>query len=202
MHKLTPVALALAVLALAGCGNGRLPDNRSKDDPGNRIVNEFPPPPPGQTGPQEPQYGPEQAMAGTWTNRFEHSDFNGCWLDMTEAAAADLRRLDPENTGMPLQDHSWRVRIIGQRQLAPETGPALYGHMGGWRCAIRATRFLSVELLGESRQPAPPEADRTPVDPEFERARKAAGADRPAFSAGHDRARLEDQRRAGPPGPR
>jgi hypothetical protein len=200
MQKRIPVALALAALALAGCGNRSQPDNRGEDHPGNRIVNDFPPPP--QTGPQEPQFGPEAAMAGIWTNRFEHSDFNGCWLDMTEAAAADLRRLDPENTGMPLQDHSWRVRIIGQRQLAPETGPALYGHMGGWRCAIRATRFLSVELLGGSRQPAPPETDRTPVDPEVERARKAAGADRPAFSEGHDRARLEDQRRTMPPVPR
>jgi hypothetical protein len=201
MQRLTPIALAAAALALAGCGDRTASNNLGQEGPANRVVNDFPPPP-GQTRPEDPQYGPEEAMAGTWTNRFEHSDFNGCWLDMTEAAAADLRRLDPENSGMPLQDRSWRLRIMGQRQLAPASGPALYGHMGGWRCAIRATRILSAELIGGDHPPVRGEVDDTPVDPDVARARKLAGDVPPAFSAGHDRARLEDQRRSMPPGAR
>ena len=200
MQTRTPVALVLAALALAGCGNGRLPDNRGKDDPGNRIVNDFPPPP--QTPPSEPQFGPEAAMAGIWTNRFEHSEFNGCWLSMTAEAAADLRRLDPDTADAPLQSRSYRLRIMGRRALPPASGPALYGHLGGWRCEIQATRFLTAEVVGGAGRPAPPEADRTPVNPDVERARKVAGADPPAFSEGHDRARLEDQRRSMPPIPR
>ena len=197
MHKWTSIALAAAMLALGGCGNGRAPENGNQGSPGNRVVNDFPPPP--QTGPQEPQFGPEQAMTGIWTNRFEHSEFNGCWLSMTAESAADYRRLDPVNADAPLQERSYRLRIIGRRSVDPASGPALYGHLGGWRCEIQATRILAAEMIGGRGRPAPPEADRTPVDPEVERARKAAGADRPAFSEGHDRARLEDQRRNMPP---
>ena len=79
MRTLTPIALAAAALALSACGNSRQSENHAAAGPANRVINEFPPPPK-QTGPQEPQFGPEEAMAGTWTNRFEHSDFNGCWL--------------------------------------------------------------------------------------------------------------------------
>lgn len=201
MHKPTSIALAAtAALALAACGKAPA-ENRSQDGPANRVIDDFPPPPQQQTGPQEPQFGPEAAMAGLWTNSFEHSDFNNCWLSMTAEAAADLRRLDPGSFDGPLQARSFRVRIMGRRSVDPASGPALYGHLGGWRCEIQATRFLAVEVIGGNRPSAPPEAERTPVDPEVERARKAAGDVPPAFSAGHDRARLEDQRRNMPPMP-
>jgi len=191
MHnKRTSVALAVATLILGGCGNGAPPDNRT--------AREDTPPPP-RTGPREPQFGAETAMAGTWTTRFEHSEFNGCWFGMTPAAAADFRRLYPRDSAdAPRHGRAYRLRITGQRAIDPAGGPASYGHLGGWRCEIRATRILAAEVIAGSGPPPPTEADPTPVDPDAERARKAAGAE-PAFSEGHDRARREEQRRSLPP---
>jgi len=190
----------MAVLALGACGNGHAPENANRETLENRSAGGGSDPPAG-TAPRD-EFGPEEAMAGLYVTRFEHADFNGCWLSMTAEAAADYRRLDPDNANGPLQSRSYRLRILGRRSADPASGPAMYGHRGGWRCEIQATRILAVEVIGGSGRPAPPEADRTPVDPDVERARKAAGADRPAFSAGHDRARLEDQRRTLPPVPR
>lgn len=200
MQTLSSIALATAALALAGCGPSPSPENRSQAGADNRVVNAFPPPP---GMPPEPQFGPEEAMAGTWTTRFEHSEFNACWLSMTAEAAAEFRRLYPQDgADAPQQGRSYRLRILGRRSIDPASGPASYGHLGGWRCEIKATRILVAEVVGGGQRPAPPEADRAPPDPDAERARKAAGDDRPAFSAGHDRARLEDQRRNMPPIPR
>jgi hypothetical protein len=199
MQTRTHIALVTAALALGACGNAATPANRGQESPDNRITREDAPPPE-RTGPQEPQFGAEEAMAGTWTTRFEHSEFNSCWFEMTAQAQADFERLYPRNSAdAPQFGRSYRLRIMGRPAIDPASGPASYGHMGGWRCEIRATRILSAEVIGGDRRPAPPEADRTPADPDVERARKAAGAAPPAFSAGHDRARLEDQRRNMPP---
>jgi hypothetical protein len=202
MYKLTSIALTTAVLTLSGCGNASSPDNRGQESPSNGAFNDFPPRPP-QTVPPEPQFGPEEAMAGTWVTRFEHSDFNSCWFEMAPEALAEFRRLYPtDSADAPQNGRSYRLRILGRRSIDPASGPALYGHLGGWRCEIEATRILSAEVVGGGGRPAPPEADRTPVDPDVARARKEAGDVPPAFSAGHDRARLEDQRRNMPPVPR
>ena len=195
MQNLTSIALATAALALSGCGNGGELANRGREGPDNHIVRESPPPP--------PQFGAEEAMTGTWTASFEHSEFNGCWFDITSEAYAEFQRLDPRvNDPAPTLGRSWRLRIMGRRSVDPGSGAPGYGHMGGWRCEIRATRILSAEIVGGGDSPAPPEADPTPTDPDAERARKAAGAVPPAFSEGHDRARLEEQRRSLPPGAR
>lgn len=200
MRTSTSIALAIAALVLSGCGNGATPDNRGQDSPGNRLVRDDTPPPP---GPPEVQFGPEAAMEGTWATRFEHSEFNNCWFGMTPEAAAEFRRLYPRDSAdAPQHGRSYRLRIMGQRAIDPPGGPASYGHLGGWRCEIRATRIFAAALIEGDRRPAPPAADRTPIDPDARRAREAAGADRPAFSAGHDRARLEEQRRSLPPGAR
>lgn len=201
MQERTSIALAAAALLLGGCGNAATPENRGRDG-GNRVAREETPPPE-RTGPQEPRFGPEEAMAGTWTTRFEHSDFNSCWFGMTAEAAAEFRRLYPrDGADAPQYGRAYRLRIMGQRTIDSAGGPARYGHLGGWRCEIRATRILSAEVIPGSGPPAPPAADRTPIDPDAERARKAAGAEPPAFSEGHDRARLEEQRRTMPPGVR
>lgn len=203
MQNPTSIALAALALALGACGNGTAPDNRGRDGPGNNLAREDAPPPE-QTGPQEPRFGSEEAMAGTWTTRFEHSEYNGCWFGMTPEAAAEFRRLYPRDSAdAPQYGRAYRLRIIGQRAIDPAGGPATYGHLGGWRCEIRATRIIAAEVVAGSGRPAPPppEADRAPGDPDAERARKAAGAE-PAFSEGHDRARLEEQRRNMPPGAR
>jgi hypothetical protein len=201
MQKLTPFALAAAALALAACGKAP-PENRGEGGPANRIVNDFPPPPE-QTRPPETQFGPEEAMAGTWTTRFEHSDFNNCWFEMAPEALAEFRRLYPtDSADAPQNGRSYRLRILGRRSVPPATGPASYGHLGGWRCEIRATRILSAEVIGGDHLTVRIKPDGTLVDPDVARAREAAGDVRPAFSEGHDRARLEDQRRNMPPVPR
>ena len=88
---------------------------------------------------------------------------------------------------------------MGRRAIDSASGPNLYGHMGGWRCAIRATRIISAEVIEGDHLDVRIEPDLTVTDPDAERARKLAGAAPPTFSAGHDRARLEDQRRSMPP---
>jgi hypothetical protein len=198
MQTRTSIALATAALALAACGNAATPANRGQESPDDRVTREDAPPPP-----ERPQFGAEEAMAGTWSTRFEHSEFNSCWFEMSPEALTDFQRLYPRDSAdAPQLGRSYRLRIMGRRAIAPASGPASYGHMGGWRCEIRATRIFAAAVIDGDRRPAPPEADRTPVDPDVERARKAAGAEPPAFSAGHDQARLEEQRRNMPPMPR
>jgi hypothetical protein len=203
MHKRTSVALAAAALILGGCGNGAPTGNGGREGLDNRMTREEAPPPQQRTGPQEPQFGAEAAMEGTWTTRFEHSEFNGCWFGMTPEAVEEFRRLYPRDSAdAPQHGRAYRLRIIGQRAIAPAGGPATYGHLGGWRCEIRATRIFAAAVItgsGRPAPPAPPEADSPPIDPDAARARKAAGAESPAFSEGHDRARLEEQRRNMPP---
>jgi hypothetical protein len=196
--KQTSVALLSAALILGGCGNGAAPENSGQDGPGNNMVREDTPPE--RSGPQETQFGAEEAMEGSWTTRFEHSEFNRCWFGMTPTAYAEFQRLHPRDSAdAPQHGRSYRLRIVGQRAIDPAGGPASYGHLGGWRCEIRATRIIAAAAIDGSGPPAPPEENRPPVDPDAERARKAAGAEPPAFSEGHDRARLEEQRRNMPP---
>jgi hypothetical protein len=202
MQQLTPIALAAAALALAACGNGASPESRGRDGPANRIVGEVPPPP-DRTRPPATRFGPEEAMAGTWTTRFEHSDFNTCWFEMAPEALAEFRRLyPPDSADAPQNGRSYRLRILGRRSVPAAAGPASYGHLGGWRCEIRATRILSAEVSGGDHLTGRVQPDGVRVDPEVARARKAAGDAPPAFSEGHDRARLADQRRTMPPAPR
>lgn len=197
MKTLTPLALAAAALALAGCANKAAPDNRA-DGPANRVA-ERSPPPPEQTRPQEVAYGPEAPIEGVWTNRFERSELGECWFELSEAAAADLRRLSPSDS---TAGNSYRLRFIGRRSHFVQGAPNVFGHMGGWHCQILATRILSAERIGGDRLPASVVAEISHFDAEVESARKAAGQLPPAFGAGHDQARLEDQRRTMPPGAR
>jgi hypothetical protein len=95
-----------------------------------------------------------RAMWGIWAIGFEQSNFvecpsasqcpepsgdNGCWLDFTGEAAAQL---DPA-----LRDRrdNWRYRmnIRGTR----EEGGGGYGHLGGYECQITAEEILSMERI-------------------------------------------------------
>ncbi|MBC2776139.1 hypothetical protein [Parasphingopyxis marina] len=101
---------------------------------------------PGSAGPAE--------MWGIWAIGFETSNFvgcasesdcpepgedNGCWLDFTSEAAAQL---DPALRDR--RDHwRYRMRIRGTR----EEGAGGYGHLGAYECQITAEEILSMERV-------------------------------------------------------
>jgi hypothetical protein len=175
----------MAALALGACGNGNGPENAGREISEHRPAGGGSDPQP-PTAPRE-EFGPEEAMAGTYITRFEHAEFNGCWLGMTAEAAAEFRRLVPaESADARRHGSSYQLRILGRRSVGSESGPPLYGHLGGWRCEIRATRIISAEVTGQQPAPRADGADRT----------GKGGSDSPnGLGAGHDRARLEDLRR-------
>jgi len=185
MKHVASISLVMAALALGACGNGHGPENGNREILENRVAGGGADPP-GRTMPQE-EFGPEEAMAGPYVTRFEHADFNGCWLSMTADAAADFRRrFPPESADAPRLGRVYRLRIFGRRSIDPESGPPSYGHMGGWRCEIRAARIISAEVAGVQGAPRASDADRT----------GKSGSDAPrGLGAGHDRARLEELRR-------
>ena len=86
-------------------------------------------------------------MEGTYVTRFEHMEFNGCWFEMDAEALAEFRRLFPHTASGPQRGGSYRLRILGRRVIGSPSAPALYGHMGGWRCEIHATRIVSAEEI-------------------------------------------------------
>lgn len=181
MKQIASIGLAMAAMALGACGNADGPANTDRATPENRQAG-------GGSGPTDPagpreQFGAEQAMAGTYVTRFEHAEFNGCWLSMTTEAVADFRRLaPPEGAGAPQNGGTYRLRIIGRHSIDDPSAPPSYGHMGGWRCEIRATRIASAEAVG--RRAAPP----VPVGKDGSDTRQGLGA-------GHDQAMLDELRR-------
>jgi len=185
MKNIASLSLVMAVLALGACGNSHGPENadreiREKHQAGGGSD------PPTRTTSQD-GFGPEEAMAGAYVTRFEHADFNGCWLSMTPDAAAEFRRLyPPESADSPQHGRTYRLRILGRHSVNSASGPPLYGHMGGWRCEIRATRIISAEVAGQRVAPRAGNADRA----------GKSGSDSPhGLGVGHDRARLEEQQR-------
>lgn len=185
MKHITSIALIMAALALDACENGPGRENGNRELPENRVAGGEANLPP-RTRPRE-AFGPEEAMAGAYVTRFEHADFNGCWLSMTSDAADEFRRrVPPESANASPQGRRFQLRIVGRRSINPASGPPSYGHMGGWRCEIRATRIISVEVVGAQGAPAPGDVDRTG---------KGASDTPGSLGAGHDRARLEELRR-------
>ena len=171
----------MAVLALGACGNGHAPENANRETLENRSAGGGSDPPAG-TAPRD-EFGPEEAMAGLYVTRFEHADFNGCWLSMTADAAAEFRRaFPPESADSPRNGGSYQLHILGRHSIDSPSRPPSYGHMGGWRCEIRATRIISAVVVG--RQAAPSTGDAGPT-----------GKTPHGLGAGHDRAMLEDLRR-------
>jgi hypothetical protein len=185
MRQITSISLIAAALFLGACGNATGPGNGHRDIAGNRQAGGGSDP----TGPSGPRdlFGPDQAMAGTYVTRFEHAEFNGCWLSMTPEAAADFRRRFPiDGAESPRNGGSYALRIIGRHSIDAPSAPPSYGHMGGWRCEIRVTRFISAEFVGERNRPR---------DGETGRIRKGEGDARQGLDAGHDQAMLEELRR-------
>jgi len=171
--------MVVAALALGACGNPNDPENANRETPENRLAGGGSDSG-GHVVPRE-EFGPEMAMAGTYVTRFEHADFNGCWLSMTAEAAADFRRrFPPDSAGSPQNGGTYRLSIIGRHSIDPASGPPSYGHMGGWRCEIRVSRIVSAEAVGRP--------DARPVG-------KIGNDTRQGLDAGHDQAMLEEIRR-------
>ena len=185
MKQIASLSLIMAALSLGACGNATGPGNGHRETPDNRLAGGGSDPI-GPSAPRE-EFGPEQAMAGTYVTRFEHAEFNGCWLSMTPEAAADFRRRFPIDSGnSPQNGGSYALRIIGRHSIDPPSAPPSYGHMGGWRCEIRVTRFISAEVVGGRTAPR---------DGETGRIRKDEGDARQGLGAGHDQAMLDELRR-------
>jgi len=185
MKHVASISLVVAVLALGGCGNGRGPENADREIPENQLAGGGSNPR-GANAPRD-DFGAEEAMAGTYFTRFEHAEFNGCWLSMTSDAATEFRRLvPPESADSPQHGRSYQLRILGRRSVDSGSAPPSFGHMGGWRCEIRATRIISAEVV---RQTVAPRAD------EGDRDGKSVSDTSNGFGVGHDLARLEEQRR-------
>jgi hypothetical protein len=178
----------MAALPLGACGNGHAPENGNRGIADNRLAG-------GDSdsrGGSMPrtEFGPEEAMSGTYVTRFEHADFNGCWLSMTPDAAADFRRrFPPESADSPRDGGTYMLSILGRHSIDDASGPPSYGHMGGWRCEISATRILAAEAVGQRNGPPAENADRPG---------KSGSGTRQGLGAGHDQAMLDDLgRRAG-----
>jgi len=179
MKQIAWTSLVIAALALGACGNAHGPENANRDTTENRLAGGGSDPG-GRAMPRD-EFGPEVAMAGTYVTRFEHADFNGCWLSMTTEAAAEFRRrFPPDSADSPQNGGTYRLSIIGRRSIDPASGPPSYGHMGGWRCEIRATRIVSAEAVGRPNAP---------------RVGKSGSDARQGLGAGHDQAMLEELRR-------
>lgn len=188
MKQIASISLVLSAFFLGACGNATGPGNGNRDIADNRLAGGGT----GPTGPSGPRelFGPDQEMAGTYVTRFEHAEFNGCWLSMSPEAAADFRRRFPiDSAESPRNGGSYALRIIGRHSIDPPSAPPIYGHMGGWRCEIRVTRFISAEFVGGRH---------TSRGGEPGRIRKGETDARQGLGEGHDQAMLEEiRRRAG-----
>jgi hypothetical protein len=185
------IALTIAMLTLSGCGSVVAAGAAGERNTGNRTAGggvET-----GGQGVPQVEFGPEETMAGTYVTRFEHSAFEGCWFDMDAATYANFRRRFLGRDIHSARSGTFRLQIVGRRSVDSASGPPLYGHMGGWRCEIKASRIISAEEIG--RDPSAPE--QTSDQPAGKDG--GAAAQTTGLSEGHDRARLEDIRRNLPP---
>ena len=107
-------------------------------------------------------YGPEMPMKGVFETAFEHSSFNGCWLQMTEAAAGQYATLlsgaaPPDKYGRSRVE----IEILGRKADRRYGLLGGYGHLGASPCQIEATKVISARALetdsvvAENRDAAP-----------------------------------------------
>jgi hypothetical protein len=100
-------------------------------------------------------YGPEARMQGLFETAFEHSSFNGCWLEMTPEAAEQYRTFLAGND--PVTDKYGRSRveleIVGRKADKREGLFGGYGHLGASPCQIQAVRVLAARPAAGSLVP-------------------------------------------------
>lgn len=136
----------LALILLAGCGDdasrpsfgerGHIPSGNAAAEAERPL-------------PRPPEFTHPEPMSGTWENRFEYSQLNGCWFSMTPEAVSNLSRLFPaESADAPRRGRRFRVEFVGRRSIDAPGQPNRYGHMGGWPCEIRADRLIEAQVLG------------------------------------------------------
>ena len=103
----------------------------------------------GAAGP--PPYGPPRQFDGIYSASFEHSEFDGCWLNFTPAASKRFYAAVPLHA---YKEQRARIAFLGRttprlKNVRPGKG---YGHLGMMPCEMEVIVLRSVQALPPARR--------------------------------------------------
>ena len=92
-------------------------------------------------------YGLPRSYSGIYTSSFEHSEFDGCWVNFSRKASARLVELHPRVFGP--EGSRYQVEFVGRsthrlKDVKPGQG---YGHVGAYPCEIEVLELRSARRL-------------------------------------------------------
>ena len=96
-------------------------------------------------------FGPTRDFSGVYTSSFEHSEFDGCWVNFSPEASKRFHALVPGADKYEATRAQVHFSGRSTARLKNVSGGKGYGHVGAYPCEIEVIELKSARSLGAAR---------------------------------------------------